>query len=541
MRCDKMQFSLRTKIILFILLIILGLVFRFPTTPHEIGRDSFAIHLMANSISEFGSAKWWIHPTSILGSYPYSTSPSAVPFLLSGISQCTSVDMETVILLYSLLLGIFSIFGGYLMAGAIWNNDIFKFLVAIVFSASQGIITFSTWTAHSRTLFVISLPLFIYLLLKTRAFKVRFGILTFVILALLTTTHHYIYFTIPIIISYPIIVTVYKSGKYIKSIRIPENIANFAVFSGFLIMFSISFFTRTLMEKDPAMLRSGGGRYVWLFGMLQSYTRYIGIFIILVISGYIYLLLKRNKRVEEWFLLLCLVGLAPFFYIITYMKWFILPFASLLVGIGLANIAIVGTRKNRNIGKRKYAISFVIILLLFSTIFTGYYQCLHFLNDSDPRTRYMEERTYVGALWIKDNIDKDKNMIAQSYISNRVFSISEVPTLTDKNAVALAYGFVDPDKLEVRQIYPFTSIEFYFRDPYKAVNRTLDTKADWAVGAIAGSDISDPHSWAYRLTSLFNLSYCVENKDMENIFTRSVQQTNNNLYDNGKIRVWNLG
>jgi len=528
-----MQFSLRTKVILIGLLVILGLIFRYPTTPHEIGRDSFAVHLMANSISEFGYAKWWIHPASIIGSYPYSTSPSAVPFILSGISQCSGMDIEKVILLYSMILGIFSIFGAYLMAGVIWNNDIFKFLVAFVFSTSQGIITFSTWTAHARTLFVMSLPLFIYLLLKTRTFKVRFSILTFIILALLLVTHHYIYFTIPVLISFLIVAIFYKLGKHIKSIKIPEKLANFAVFGNFLIMFSIPFFTRTMMEMDPAMMRvAETGRYAWIFLMIESYTRYIGILIILAISGYIYLSLKCGKRFEEWFLLLCLAGLAQFLYIITYMKWFILPFVALLVGIALTNVAIAKIPAQN----RKIASSLIVItILLLSICFSGYYQYLHFLNDPSPQKRYMEERTYVGALWIKDNINKDKNMITEGYISNRI-SIFGVPTLTAEGAVDLAYGFVDPDKLEVKQISPF-SIEFYFKDPYRAVNHSYTTSY---LSRILGSDINNHHSWAYRLTSRFNLSYYAENKDLNNRFSQSVRQTKDNLYDNGKICIWLL-
>jgi hypothetical protein len=522
-----MQFSLRTKIVLMCLLIALNLILRYPTSPHEIGMDSFAVHTMANSISEFGYAKWWIHPASIIGWYPYS-SVSAVSFVLSGMSQCTSIDIEKVILLYCMILGIFSIFGAYLMAGVIWNNGTFKFLVTTVFSASQGIITFSTWTAHSRTLFVISLPLFIYLLLKTRTFKVRFGILTFVILAMLLVTHHYIYFVIPSIFSYLIVVVVYKTGKRIKSIRIPENIANLAVFAGFLIMFSIPFFTRTLAESDPGGM--AGGRYAWMFSMIQSYTRYIGIFIILVVSGYVYLLLKRNKRLEEWFLLFCLIGLAEFLYIITYMKWFILPFASLLIGIALTNVANVKTDTK----KRKVVPSLiVVIILLLSLSFTGYYQYLHFLNDPNPNKRYMEDRTYTGGLWIKDNVDKNKRMIA----SLRLSSISGVPTLTGSSPSDLAYGFVDPNELEVKQIYPATSVEFYFHDPYKVVNHSY---TDWYALNILHSDINERMSWAYRSTHRFNLSYYAENKDSSNKLLQSVQQTKDCLYDNGKICIWNL-
>ena len=524
-----MKFSKRSVIIVSALLILLNTILRYPTTPHEIGADSFAMHVMANSISTFGYAGWWIHPASIIGSYPYSTSPSAVPFLLSGISQCSNMDTESAILLYSIILGIFSIFAAYLMAGAIWDSDIFKFLVAFVFSTCMGIVTYSTWTANARTLFIISLPLFIYLLLKTRTFRARFSILTSIILLLLLVTHNYIYFTIPVILSYFVVVLLYKFRNYIESVKIPENFANIAMLASFLIMFSIPLFTRTFMEIDPAVQRSGGEQYVLVF--IQNYARYIGILIIFSVSGFIYLLLKRNKKVEEWFLLLCLTGLAPFFSILTYMKWLILPFASLLIGMGLTNIA-------KPSQKKKYASFFVVILLLFSVSFTGYYQYLHFLNDPNPYTRHMEERTYIGALWIKDNINIDKNMIIECYLTHKVFSISEVPTLTGIGAADLAYGFVDPKKLEVKQVHSPFSLNFYFSNPYKTVNHTLTSTI---VRKISNSDINAmSKNWGIRSIPRFNLSYYVENTDLDNTFTRSVQQTKDNVYDNGQIRVWCL-
>ena len=537
-----MHFPLRTKFILIGLLILLNIVLRLWIVPHEIGWDSFAVHSMANSVSEFGYAKWWIHPASITGSYPYSTSPSAVPFLLSGISQCTSMDMESVILLYSMVLGFFCIFGAYLMAEVIWNNDIFKFLVALVFSISQGIITFSTWTATARTLFVIALPLFIYLLLKTRKFKVRFGILTFIILMLFFATHHYIYFIIPIIISYLIIGMFYKAGKYIKSIRIPENFANFAMLAGFLIMFSIPYFYRDIWWADPEGGRVapevGSSIYTWISNvMLEGYVRYIGILIIFVVGGYMYLLFKRNKSFEEWFLLLALVGLALFLYIPTYMKWFVASFASLLIGISLTNVAIAGMKKKTHTGKRKYVASFIVILLLLSVSFSGYYQFLHFLNDPSPYQRHMEERTYIGALWIKDNIDTNKNMIAEGHITHRVFSISEVPTLTGIGATDLAYGFVDSKKLEVKRVHSPLSVGFYFGDPYKVINKSLTAGV---LDEILNNDINDRGNWGIQSIPAFNLSYYVENKDFDNIFTRSVRQAKDNLYNNGKICIWYL-
>ena len=43
-----------------------------------------------------------------------------------------------------------------------------------------------------------------------------------------------------------------------------------------------------------------------------------------------------------------------------------------------------------------------------------------------------------------------------------------------------------------------------------------------------------------EIISKFNLSYVVENKEIDNTFIYSVRREKNNVYDNGKIRVWDL-
>ena len=125
--------------------------------PHEIGMDSFDIHSIANSVSTFGYAKWWIDPAAIAGFYPFSYA-SLVPFVLSGISQCTGINMERTIWLFSAFIGLFSAFTAYLMAGAIRDDDIFKYLVAFAYSTSAGILYFTTWTVSTRGMFEIAQP-----------------------------------------------------------------------------------------------------------------------------------------------------------------------------------------------------------------------------------------------------------------------------------------------------------------------------------------------------------------------------------------------
>src|SRR3990170_5455428 len=109
------SFSMRVWILLWICLILLNVIMRIPITPHEIGYDSFLIHFIADSISTYGHAKWWIHPLSIVGLYPFSYA-SALPFYLSGVSQSLSLEMEQTIWVVLLSLGILSSFTAYLMA-----------------------------------------------------------------------------------------------------------------------------------------------------------------------------------------------------------------------------------------------------------------------------------------------------------------------------------------------------------------------------------------------------------------------------------------
>ena len=517
-----MNFSKRTTCILVALLILLNIILRCPTTPHEIGWDSFSIHSLANSVSTFGLAKWWVHPLSIFGLYPYSYA-SAVPFLLSGISQCTDIGMEWVIWLFGVFIGIFSAFTAYLMAGAIRDDDIFKYLVAFSYSTSAGILYFSTWTVSTRGAFIVLVPLFVYLLLKTRTSIVKYSALTFLLSMVLVAVHHLFYFVVPVIVAYFIVLIFYKLNRHVSFVKIPRSFASFTLIISFLGMFLIPFFTRSFVEI--------GSRYEWLEMMLLSYGRMIGLLIIFIIGGLGYLLLKHDKNFEDWFLIVALLGFAPLLYIITYTKWVFLPFAFLVTGIALSNIARVYGQK------KKYAASLIIIILLLSVSFAGYYQFIHFLDEPNPNKRYMEERTYIGALWIKDNINKDENRIVEPFIySTRIFSISEVPTLTGSAASDLSYGFIDITDVNILPNSPL-STAFYFDNPYVQAPNT--TKTEWYLPKLNIVTINS--KWGKKIISKFDISYVIENKDKgDNVFIRSVHREKNNVYDNGKIRIWDL-
>ncbi len=518
-----MKFTKRSKYLLFGLLVALNIIIRIPSVPHECTDDSYMIHVFANSISLFGQAEWWLHPLSIGGFYPCSYA-SAVPFMLSGISQCTGINMECTIWLFSLLAGVFSMFAAYLMAGAIKDNDIFKFLVAFAYSLSPGILVHSTFAVSTRGLFTILLPLFIYLLLKTRNY-LRYVILTFILFAVLVVTHHFIYFIIPIIFIYIILLAFYKLKEHVKIVKIPTNYLNIAFIFCFFGMLLAPFLTR--------MFITAGSRYDWIniLGILN--IRYTGILFAFALGGFIYLTLKDNKRFEDWFLLLILLCLVPIFYIKTYAHFFIAIFFCMLTGVALINVANVYKQN------KKVVALVIIISLLLAVSFSGFYQHWRTHTYGGHSDWYMDETTNAGALWTQDNIDTNKRLVCNGGVTSRsvrMFAASggSPAILVGDNIAALTYGFINESYLKIVAYSPLTK-EFYWDNPYVEVGgRTIGGQLNW----VCDTDINSRHG--QRIVEEFNLSYMIEFLDTQDRIIRSVQTKKNNIYDNGEVRIWPL-
>jgi len=515
-----MKFTKRSKFILLGLLVLLNIVIRIPSVPHPLGDDSFIIHVLANSISLFGYAKWWIHPLSIVGDYPYSYA-SAFPFLISGISQCMGLETEHVIWLYCIIIAIFSILLAYIMAGVIIDDDVFKFLVAFGFSLTPAMLAYTSWITQSRGFFVIFTLLFIYLLLKCHESILRYSPLIFVILLLLFSTHHYVYFIIPIFVSYLIVTIYFKLRKHIKSVKIPENLTPLIPITGFLLMYSIPFFTRHFIVEHS--------RYIdW-----AAYIRYLGVFIIPAVGGLIYLIFKHDKKHGEWFILLFAILFTPFICNALYMRFFFPIFMILLAGIGLKNAFEVRGQK------KKYAAVAVVIIIFLFISFSGFYQ--HGRTNIGGKivihSWYTKETTYSSALWIKDNIDINKRLICNDYLtSRRIPAFSGVPIfIWDADSCLITYGFANESDITLLENSPLTE-EFYMDSPYIDVS---NPQIRWYGYNIWGSAIDS--QFGKTVINMFNLSYAIQDNVIgENTFSRSLKEEKNSLYNNGRIQVWSL-
>ncbi|MDA0524404.1 hypothetical protein [Methanococcoides alaskense] len=507
--------SKKSKVTLMILLLLLNLVIRIPSIPHEKGWDSYFIHALANSITTFGTANWWHNWLSVFGLYPYSYA-SAIPFSLSGLANLTgltSLDMEITILIFSIILGLFSIFTAYVFAGIFYNDFLFKYFMAFFFSVSQGILTFSTWEVSARGPFIIFLPLFIFILLKkmhyTRSLPLLLSIGFF-----LMATHHYFYFLIPLVGMFIFLKIISRFNFKWEN----RNYLNYIYVFGILSVFMIPFFTRSMI--------SAGSRYDWLVYVLFISVRNIGPPLIFAFGGYLYLILKDDKTFEDRYFLGMVLIFLPFLYEQKYGIYLLILFITLAIAIALRNMV------DFRIKASKFTAIFLIAILLSSVAFSTYYN--HGRTERTDNYWYMEDVTYKASVWTNKYIPDGSHGIGTGGETWRLFPTSDAhPAIPTGGAVIAAYGLINISEAEVLKSSPKSS-DYYFEGPYSLkAGTSVWGLTNWMLEL---NDIDDVRAISY--INKFNMTYIIEDVRSYRIIMNSVRNKKANIFDNGRIRLW---
>ncbi|MCX9078099.1 MAG: hypothetical protein OIN84_09000 [Candidatus Methanoperedens sp.] len=497
------NFSKRTWIFLWICLILINVILRFPVTPHEIGNDSFLIHFISDSISVSGHAKWWIHPLSIVGLYPFSQA-SALPFFLSGVSQLISLAMEQAMWVSLVSLGIFSLFTSYLMAGVINNDKIFKFITALIYSTSPGILYLTTWSASGRGFFLVMLPLFIYFLIKYRFSKLKYVFFTIILFILLFATHNLFLLVIPIVLSFFFAILIrniqFKSSVFFGSI---------VLLALFLFLFMELSIQETTLDK-----------------LILNYSRYVGIMGFFTIGGFISILFKKNRTFEESFIILVLLFFTPLFGIVMYAKYFMLPLEALLASYGVVNLI----RISQN---RKTAYYIMLIFIIISMGVSEYYQFgrSNIEGQSKSNAYWAEESTINAAQWTKSFTNK-LVYTDDGVLNRRVLAYSGVNMFSEGPVVYPIQGTLGDFNVSMRS--PFSSL-FYLDGPYNLENQTGMTTWIWYKLYSEGLD----GRWG-NLAQNFNVNYYIKNERAISVFLGSRIEEVDKVFDNGNISIWNL-
>lgn len=278
-----------------LLLLLLNIIIRIPSIPHEKGYDSFFIHSLANSISYAGVAQWWINGMSVFGLYPYSYA-SAVPFSLSGISQTTGISMEITILIFCVTLGLFSVFASYSLATVLYDNFIHRFLFAAIFSISAGTVNLTSWEITTRAQILIFFPFLIYLVFQIIKLKIKFALLFILTALLLLATHHFVYLTLFYSVLIVISALGYKLFKgenkysYMQKTQFKRINFNYVYILTVFLLIVLIFLFGTRWG-----LITAGSRYGWIITIIMIAGRNVGFTLLLAAGGLTYLALKKTS------------------------------------------------------------------------------------------------------------------------------------------------------------------------------------------------------------------------------------------------------
>lgn len=575
-----MKLPERINYILLAFLAILNIVFRIPMTPHGVDTvDSTYIWGLANSITTFGYAEWILHPLSFFGLYPLSY-PSTVPTILSIVSQALGLDIEYVILLFGFVLGILGMFGAYIMALAIRKDYLFAFLTAFAFSLAPVFIEYTRWTATARNLFIALLPLLIWSLLcyhNKNQGKWKYFLLALLVLVVLGSTHRMFLLMPLVIIAYFVTMSI----QFIKNLSLEKKalskkhntlymkhklterkvfLISILLFAfAFLIQFSnISFYRGIWYDYQTGAFFESKSPLILILNMSTNYMGRIGILILFGLVGLLFLLRKRNKDFGELFVVVTLLFLTSISALGLYVSLFILPFASVLIAIGLLeSIRIVersvsttklkdkSVTNNGNTKTKKVVFSIITISLIFSMCFSIYMvnRHMHLPIGETGDTKWMNDETYNTGLFMK-KCGEDKPFLSNDdLIAGRICAVSGVPYFSG-GIYGLINGFINKEELETRpiklaEISPNTN---YF---YLLVTRP---SIDKDVRRIYDYDCDDSRS--KQIAYKYDINYVVMNnnilgkktgwkyKTYPSKYMMSIYKKEVRVYDNNLESVW---
>jgi len=327
---------------------------------------------------DMGYAPWLIHILSFFGRYPGSV-PSGDIFLNSSFRILSSLELMVSFSSYRIVLSIFALLGTFILSRDIYKNNLFAICTAAIYSLGREFLALTTMNTGFRGTFLALIPLMLWLLVKlvSDAKKdYRLASLFIFLLFTLATIHRMIFLLLIIILSAIIIKYIFP---YLQKffLLFAKRKTSFFIAIILLIVFTIILSPyiipiQILTPRSlPGLFRTpilrGDELYVLLTNLSAHYSFYLGLPILLVPFGLIYLYsLEINLR--QTFLIFGLLSISPLIIDVEYIIMLSLIFLSILSGLGvLCILKLIDTKVNKS---KLVVILLVIILLILPSFVT---------------------------------------------------------------------------------------------------------------------------------------------------------------------------
>jgi hypothetical protein len=386
-----MNIGRRTTVMLLGVIVLFSLILRYPRSGHEVGVDSFFVHVLAQSIVADGHAEWIVSPFSYFGWYPLSY-PSAGPFLLASTTALTGTSLEGSILLIAMLLGPIGILGAFLMAREFRSESAFALVVAFLYGVAPRFLAFTLWSASTRSLFMALLPIFIWSLIAhyRRRSIARYLILT-TSFTLLAATHRLSVLLSVVFLAF-LVAAIAQVILRILRIYFPRIVLHnsfrkaaphLALVAIVLIAAAMLLGSNVLGEYTKGELASGTEPQIQILNLIVSIARSSGIALPLTFVGIVVVTRQRNKTIREPFLAFAFLGLIPTLLLREYAGFYVLPLLTLLGGLGFRGLVALFRKRPRLL--KTVAAVLVLVIAGFSTFV---------LNVEVSRSTYISPEVY---------------------------------------------------------------------------------------------------------------------------------------------------
>ena len=150
--------SLSKKVSL-ILLGLLTILLRYPTTPAPTGTDNFYYISMAQTILLDGEISWAKDILSLYGLFP-GTSPLGATLMATMICSITGLSIIQYTFLHGFLLSLISSYGFFMLTGEFTENHRSRWFATLCFALAPRFLTFSIWRISLRYTLISLLPFF---------------------------------------------------------------------------------------------------------------------------------------------------------------------------------------------------------------------------------------------------------------------------------------------------------------------------------------------------------------------------------------------
>ena len=452
----------KTKYSLLGFTLVFTLLFKYPSEPHESGKDSFIVHSLAQYLQDLHFAPWLVHPLSAYAMYPFSYAPG-MSFILASLSNLTGLSIELSILLFSVIISFVGAYGMFMFTGEISDRFDVKFVASFLFVFTPTLSTFLIWTISTRGPFICLMTLLLWAFGRTinARHKGRFFLVALIFLLILPTIHRFA-LILPIVLlallaSYLSILGLEFTDR--ASIYYRENVM---IVSAIIFAFMLFLFYLQVAAVDiyaPSMdyfsvWFAYGGRdspLTLAINILVYYGMSMGILMLFGGLGLASVLGNVNKTRMEWSLLYLIVFFALFLMDRTYLKMFVAPLFLPLLAIGL--VAVMDKIEYR---KDLYTILFASLLLI-----AAYHGSFATRQHSEVLAveemgyhHHMDEGPYNTAIYIRDTMYTPRGPVAihNDFVDRqRIGGVSGMPMIHLSEGQALVAYPNLTERVTIRQ------------------------------------------------------------------------------------------